>query len=192
MAVAVVGLRGVFSLPVALQANWMLRVTQQQPASVYLGSARRILLLLGVLPVWLWAAAFSFPFRPWMPVAGHLVILALLGVCVVELSLAGFRKVPFTCSYLPDKSNIQVVFWGLFAIFVLLSVLVHLIERPSLGDPAKFLLLASVLALAAVGTRLWNRSQEERAELYYEEVPEPPLVTLNLTLDPRSGRVDGA
>jgi hypothetical protein len=46
-------------------------------------------------------------------------VLALIGWIFTELSLIDFYKVPFTCSYLPGKSNFQFVFWGFAVLFVL-------------------------------------------------------------------------
>ncbi|MGB8095701.1 MAG: hypothetical protein WCF17_01020, partial [Terracidiphilus sp.] len=64
MCFAVLGLRGVFSLPISLHANWMLRVTQLRPTTKYLAATRLCLLLFGVAPIWIVAAAFSFHFTP--------------------------------------------------------------------------------------------------------------------------------
>lgn len=52
MCLAVVGLRSVFALPVALNANWVLQVTQLNPSQLYIAGTRRALLLLSGAPVW--------------------------------------------------------------------------------------------------------------------------------------------
>ena len=39
--------------------------------------------------------------------AEHLALLAALGICIAELGLYGFHKIPFTCSYLPGKVAFQ-------------------------------------------------------------------------------------
>lgn len=117
MCLAVVGLRSVFSLPISLNANWVLRVTQLYPSENYIAAARRTLILLAVLPVWLCAALLSLWFRPLLQSAAHLVVLALVGFILTDLSLIGVSKIPFACSYLPGKSNIQYMFWGFVVIF---------------------------------------------------------------------------
>ena len=94
MSLAVVGLRNVFSLPISLTANWVLRTTQLSPSENYIAAVRRTLLLLAVAPVWLVSALLSLSLRPWQHVVAHLAVLALLGYIFAELCLINFYKVP--------------------------------------------------------------------------------------------------
>ena len=53
----------------------------------------------------------------WLGIPGgrflsHLVTMLFLGRYLVELCRVRFRKVPFTCSYLPGKANIHFAFWA--------------------------------------------------------------------------------
>jgi hypothetical protein len=189
MALAVAGLRGIFSLPVALKANWLLRVTQLRSTESYLAATRRILFLLAVAPVWLVSLLLSAGYRPWLPVAEHLVLLAFFALVAVELCLIGFAKIPFTCSYLPGKANVQFVFWGFLLICFFLALLVSAYEGLAFANPFRLLLTAGVLGSVAGVLRLWNRSCERRAQLYFEEMPSQPILTLNLKLDPHRNRL---
>jgi hypothetical protein len=38
----------------------------------------------------------------------HVIVLLAAGFLMVQLSLKGFRKIPFACSYLPGKANMHV------------------------------------------------------------------------------------
>jgi hypothetical protein len=105
MSFIIVGMRKVFALPVSLNANWVLRTTQIFPMRCYVAGTRFSLLLIAALPSWLLSALLTVRFRPLSQVAVHLAVLALLGITLVDLSLVGFYKVPFTCSYLPGKTN---------------------------------------------------------------------------------------
>ncbi len=184
MALAVGGMRGVFALPIALKANWLLRVTQLRPTEHYLASTRRVLLLLAVVPVWFIAVVLSLGYRPWLSVAGHLLLLAIFGLLAIELSLIGFAKLPFTCSFLPGKANMQFVFWRCLIGFMLLMLFVMSYEQPALSSAGRFVGLVLPAIAAVWSLRLWNRAQERKAELYFEEKPEPPLITLGLTVNP--------
>ena len=186
MALAVAGMRGVFALPVSLKANWMLRVTQLRPIQDYFASTRRVLLLLAVAPAWIGAAIFSLGYRPWLPVAGHLLLLAAFGLLAIEVSLIGFAKLPFTCSFLPGKVNMQYLIWGCAAAVMLIVVFATSCELPSLINGVGFIVMAVLLSSAVVVLRLWNSASERRAELYFEEKPEPPLITLGLVVNPRA------
>ncbi len=180
MCFAVIGLRSVYALPISLTANWVLRTTQLQPSEKYIAATRRSLLLFAVLPVWLVSALFALAYRPFPQVAAHLLILALLGSILADLNLLGFYKVPFTCSYLPGKSNIQFSFWIFIIVFVPLTLLGANYELKALDHP--FQCACIVAALAAVALGLWavNRHRSRSAVLYFEELPEEILTTLRL------------
>ena len=182
MFFAVLGLRNVFSLPISLTANWVLRTTQLRPTVKYVAATRRSLVLLAVLPIWLMTAALSLRLRPVQQVAGHLAALALLGCILVELSLIGFYKVPFTCSYLPGKANIQLIFWG--SLIVLVAVVVPSVESElrALQDPFKFVCMASFLLAGFSALWLFNRYQAKSAVIYFEEIPDEVITTLKLSV----------
>ena len=181
MGFAVVGLRNLFSLPISLTANWVLRTTQLHSTEKYTAATRGSLLLFAALPVWIGSALLSFSFRPLHQVAAHLAGLALLGFIFADLSLIGFYKVPFTCSYLPGKSNFQFAFWGFLIVFLVLASLVAEYEPRLLNDPVRF--ACTLGALIAVDFGLWafNRHRAKSAVLYFEELPEEVITTLGLT-----------
>ena len=111
-------------------------------------------LILG--PVLLVVAACFLAAYPWRPVLMHLSALLALGVLVVELSLASFRKMPFTCSYLPGKANIHFVFWATLLVFIRLLKEALQIEERALVQPMRLLLLVVSLAVAAVAVGLFT------------------------------------
>jgi len=181
MCLAVVGLRSVFSLPISLNANWVLRVTQLYPSENYIAAARRTLITLAILPVWLCSALLSLCFRPLHLSAAHLTVLALVGFILTDLSLIGVSKIPFACSYLPGKSNIQYIFWGFLVIFFPIAKMFANYEQRALH--LSFQYVSMISALAAVGIELWvfNRHHARSAVLYYEELPPEVITTLGLS-----------
>jgi hypothetical protein len=124
MVLAVVGTRVVFGIPLELRANWVFRITRVRPGPKILAVARRALLLLSAAPIWLGSAALCLRFWPLRQALGHLVLLGLLAMLLADLCLCGFRKIPFTCSYLPGKSQVHMVFLSGLALMyaVLFSV----------------------------------------------------------------------
>jgi hypothetical protein len=189
MVFGVLGFRAVFPLPISLTANWILRVTELRPPEDYIGAVRRSLIALGVIPVWIVAALLSLPYRPLTQTITHLALLLLFGLVLAEFSLIGFHKVPFTCSYLPGKSNFQFVFWACFAGTALTMLFVLNVEFPALHHPADLALLLLALAAAAAGLRILNRQRARSAILYFEEPPTEMLTRLGLpaVLPPVSG-----
>jgi hypothetical protein len=184
MALAVAGMRNVFPLPISLNANWMLRVTQISPSHKYLAATRCCQLLFAVVPVWVVAAGLSLSFKPWYQVLEHLAILALLGCFFTEVSLIGFYKVPFTCSYLPGKSNVQFAFWGSVIVLLVLALSFAPFEMQALGDPFRYACLFISLIAATFGLWALNRHRAKSAVLYFEELPDQLITTLGLSSPP--------
>jgi len=185
MLFAVVGLSRVFSLPISLTANWVLRVAQLRPTEKYFAATRKSLLLIAVLPWWGISAILSLAFRPPHQVIVHLAVLAVAGSVLADLSLIGFSKVPFTCSYLPGKSNIQYVFWFFALAVIPIVAMAAGFELHALNHPRELFDLGFVLGAAAWGLWASNRHRAKSAVLYYEELPEEIITTLGL-LAPRS------
>ena len=180
MTFAVFGLRSVFALPISLNANWALQLTQLRPPGKYIATSRLVLLLFGVGPAWVLCGLLALRFRPWEAVVAHATVLALLGWAFVEVGMIRFEKVPFTCSYLPGKANVQVVFWGAVFVLSLLSVTVAVYEKSALSDPRRMATMLALMAGAAVGLCIMNVFQAREAKLYFEEIPPEIITTLGL------------
>jgi hypothetical protein len=176
---AVIGVRVVIAMPHTLRANWIFRMTETRGVGEYLAAVRRSLFVIALGPVWL-LLAILFLFRwPTWPVAGHLVVLGLVGVIVVELCLHGFHKFPFACSYLPGQPKIYVVFWGLLLVLVPLSA--GRAERGILNRSLSYLCMVGLLATIAAAAR-WRTaaSAKSTVRLVFEEEYPPELLALGL------------
>lgn len=180
MSFAVIGLRSTFTLPISLAANWVLRTTQLSPAAKYLTATRRSLLLFAVAPVWFGTAICSFAFTPRWQAAAHLAVLVLFGSILTDLNLLGFAKVPFTCSYLPGKSNVQFSFWVFLLLFIPLAMLGAYYELRLLGHAWQIFCLLAGLGTIAGGLQVWNRYEAKFASLHFDEVPEEEILGLGL------------
>jgi hypothetical protein len=178
----ILGIRVVAGIPISLSANWMIRVTQVRPSSEYQRAVRFSWIALGVAPIWVLVAGLLLTTSPWRPVLGHLVVLVLLGMLLVELCLLTFPKVPFTCSYLPGKANIHIAFWvGMVLLFQLVSTGARF-ESRMLNHPFSYALLILLLAITLAGLRRRAKARtSEGKELLFEEEYPPDLVSLNLS-----------
>ena len=174
----VLGVRVVFSLPMDLPANWIFRITPVREGADCCVARRRSLLVLAVLPVSLGSAVLFLSIWPWRAALGHLLLLALLGVILSELFLAGMQKIPFTCSWLPGKSNFHITFWLCIALLTQLVARAAEYERRLLANPSGYAILLAVLLVVAVCVR-W-RNQSDDTALVFEEVPAWKLITLKL------------
>jgi hypothetical protein len=181
MSIAVLGVRIVFSMPIALRANWTFRITEIYRAPAYLTATRWSLFLLAVCTVWAVFAALFLFIWPWGQAIGHLVILAALGMILVDVSLLRFRKIPFTCSYLPGKGNVQFVFWACILVVLPLTTLFAKFELQALHSASRYAVVIAILAIAEILVRsraaVFARSVKA---LSFEEVTPAEILGLGL------------
>ena len=147
---AIIGARGVFALPIALPANWIFRITAIESPAAYFAAVRKSLGALSAVPVWIASAILCLAIWPTGPALRHLAIMAAAAALMLELFLHGFRKLPFACSYLPGKANLQVRL-GLFAIgFVFVASVSIGLELGALQNDTAFAVMLAVLVALAV------------------------------------------
>ena len=186
MCLAVLGLRSIFSLPISLRANWVLQITQLSPAKGYVAATRRAVLVMATIPVWLTAAALSLVYRPWHLAAEHLLVLALAGSIMTDAALIGVEKIPFACSYLPGKTNVQYLFWCVVGGLTPLAGIFSRYELRLLDDPLGYRGLIGVMLIFAGALWMFNQVRAKSSALHYEDF-EPDVVT-GLHIGPMSWR----
>ncbi len=178
----VVGMRAVFSLPLDLPANWIFRMTPVRAGSKCVSALRRSLWMLAVAPAFACSAIVFLSMWPWRAAVGHLVLLALLGVTLTEFCLLGNQKIPFTCSWLPGKSNFHIAFW--FCILLILEIVLKVadLEQRVLAIPVDYAAIVIILASLG-GLAAWRTSRLAESDiesLHFEEIPSWQLTTLEL------------
>jgi len=183
---SVIATRAVFSLPLALPANWVFRLTAVEEPIAYRAATRKALLVLCALPVWLCWAALYLAIWPVQPSLQHLAILALAAVIMTDLALYRFRKIPFACSYLPGKANLHVrLAIGAIAFTFITTQGVEL-EFWTLHNSSAFLILVAVLGL--IGRWAYQRwANYPVSQLQFEEPPPEDIESLNLHGDGGNG-----
>ena len=185
MILWVVGMRVVFALPVDMRANWIFRTTPTPAGPDCMIARRRALYTLSVVPVCSGAAALLFSIWPWQAAAKHLVVLVLLGIVMAELCLRGTQKLPFTCSYLPGKANMNIAFQlsGMLALPWIVKMAE--LERDAFDNAASYAAIVGTLAAVAIGAR-WSAAslaKSPEGELHFEEAAEPAIFALDLHRD---------
>jgi hypothetical protein len=179
----VLGTRIAFAMPIDLSANWTYRIAPLGGLQECMVAIRRALLLLAVAPIWTgWATIFLWLWgwgRGW----GELLVFALLGVVTAEIMLAGFHKIPFTCSYLPGKAKINVTFWLCIGCLGLIVDQGAILELRALRHPASFVMMIVVLLVAAILARKRTAAVAASESLRFEELPVPAVLDLGLHHD---------
>lgn len=183
LCTVVAAMRTIFSMPMTLGANWIFRVAALQPAESYLKGVRGAFLLLAIAPLWSGFAVLLLAVLPWQAAVEHLALLAMLGVMLTDLCSGGFRKIPFTCSYLPGRANLQFAAWGALVLLPLAVMGAHY-EWMWLQSTRGQLAIALAPVLPALGLRWWTTQRYRSvSELLFEDVEEPPIVSLELAVD---------
>jgi hypothetical protein len=182
---AILGSRIVFALPLTLPSNWIFRVTAVQHPSRYFEANRKSLYALTAFPVWFISAILFLAIWPRRPAVQHLTVLILSGIVIVETSLCGFRKVPFACSYLPGKANLNVTL-PLYASLVLF--LAHqggMLEFWALQRFPRYIALICCLAVAAIwARRRFNQfASAPLTPIQFEDLPPQEILRIDLQHD---------
>jgi hypothetical protein len=154
------------ALPIEPRANWVFRVTERDAIRAdQLRAAERVFTLFAALiPV-----ALTLPIQ-WM-VAGPRAIVAsamtgVFGLLWVEALLRDWRRIPFTCAYMPGKRSVaQSSLTGL-GLFVIVSTIGGALETASLRgpSPAPGVVIVAALFVLVVFLR-------RRRRLKWREVP---------------------
>jgi hypothetical protein len=171
-----VGLRAAFSLPMELRANWIFRMTERADPGECVAAAQKAMLALGVVPIAAASLAIYTPLWGWQDSARQAIFVLGFGLVLIELLIARFNKIPFTCSYLPGKANLKVMFGVYWALFMMGSYWVVFWELRAMRDLATFAIVVAALAACA-----WLLSRRRRRlRFIYEERVEPPLLALDI------------
>jgi hypothetical protein len=180
LSFCVLGTRIVFSLPLEVGANWVFRI---MPVDRSLPAHRRAMYLLGVAPAWLASAAVFLTLWPTRAALAHLLVLALTGALLSELCLYGIPKIPFTCSWLPGKSKVHLVFWLCIGHLVALLDRCIRTEREALDNATSYAMLTGSLLALTVTARVLATARAKQESVQYEDNPEPAIFALQLRRD---------
>ena len=181
----ILGIRAAFAMPTALRANWIFRITPVAGGLTALAASRKAMYAIALAPFWTTSAAAFLCLWPWRAAVGHLTALGIAGIAAVELSLHGFRKIPFTCSWLPGKTNVHMTVILCLMLGLNATYWAAYYERRALGDGGSYaVMLAVLLAVALVAWwRTSERAKSEDALLDFEEAPAPVILGLGLHRD---------
>lgn len=153
MFLAIPAIRLALSIPVDLRSNWIFRMTEDVPGRAEVVAANiRVVLALGVaLPL-----ALIGPVQWWVlgtPALAAFVVEASMGWLLAEWLMSGWRRIPFTCSYVPGKGFVPHMFVKGFASYLLFSLFTGIVLRLSVARP-----VAAVIATTIAGLSAWTLS----------------------------------
>jgi hypothetical protein len=178
---AVPAVRLALSVPLDLRANWIFRMTEEVDARVDVADAgvRTVLLLAVALPI-----AAAMPLQWWVMgagVGGVVPVEGAIGWLLVEIQMADWHRVPFTCSYIPGKGFFPQMCVKAFAWYVVFTFATGLMLRGSLRDPRAAVVLSLGFAIAAALLHVRRARRARQTNLIFEEQLPTELTPLRLS-----------
>jgi hypothetical protein len=179
------GLRVAFDLPANVPSNWVFRAVLDPRSNESVGVARQV--MLSFLTPLVLVPCLAFSWWRWGPLAAllHTAYVLALSLCLIEVLLMGYRKVPLTCPMPGFRDNLLVL--------CLLQVLgfeafTHFgagLEQAILAQPALLPLVpATMLAAWWWKQRRWKEAVESgeiEPGLLFENLRVRTVETLNLS-----------
>ncbi len=152
------------------------------------GIGEATLFALAVVPAWLASAAAILLDVAVEQAAGHLAVLGLVGFVLAELCLQSFRKIPFTCSYLPGKTHFNIAVMVFVGLVVLMKDGAEVEGRALVGNGRSLAAFGyfrdrggfAAMAGGMVAVGLAGSPEEE---IEFEDTPAPAVMVLGLNRD---------
>lgn len=183
MFFAIPGIRLALSVPLDLRANWIFRMAEDVDgrAEVADASVRTVLVWGVALPI-----ALMAPLQWWVLGWGSIAVLlveAAIGWSLAEYLMGDWRRVPFTCSYIPGKGFVPQMCVKGFAAFVLFTVASGLLLRLSLRHPRVAVGAVLILTVAAAALAMRRARHTKQEGLIFEDQLPTEVTPLRLSAD---------
>jgi hypothetical protein len=175
--------RASLALPIEPKANWVFRMTEREGIRVdQLDTAERMLTLFAALiPI-----ALTLPVQ-WA-VAGPRALLAgaltgVFGLLCVETLLRDWRRIPFTCSYMPGKHSVAHATLAAVLLYLVPGAIGSALEMGALRQPSPVaaVVMVAVLSAVAFALRRWRRGQWRDFPLVFDDELPSDVQILGLT-----------
>ncbi len=156
-------------IPVDKGANWIFRITES--------AAMRVPQMQAV--EWtLWRLGVALPTLVLLPLLWRLhgpssltvaAVIGLWGLILVELLLGDWRRIPFSCSYMPGKNVVALTVLKGFVAFTVFTTLGRGLVWLSLRDGQRVMMTLGILGAIAFGLHLQRRSMWTETPLMFED-----------------------
>lgn len=173
------GIRIIVTIPSNLESNWIFKLTERRDKKFYISGLKKSIFILQILP--LFSIFFLFYTLIWRIKISSLHILYSLTLTyfLMEILFSNFKKIPFTCSFLPGKADIKN-YWSLYILAFTSYVLIFTnLGYWMLKEPYLFVYFYALLFLVTAFLQM-RRKRAFDFNFVYEEEPEPVIITLNL------------
>jgi hypothetical protein len=172
------GIRFVFDLSSAPNANWVFRLIAGDGTKAVRAACRKLLLLVGLLPLLALWFPIAVNYAGWPLAAVYLGFHALYVALLTEALLWRLQKIPFTCLLVPSRDRFLKAALGLLLVLLLLLPLLSRMEAAAVMYPLRMpAFIGSMLALLVW---LYRSGEAESPALLYKDAAEESFVLLRL------------
>jgi hypothetical protein len=181
----VIAFRNAVRLPAEVAANWIIQLSWTGDRQAFIAGVKRAALVLFVLPPMLIFAVVNASVFDLGDAAAHLVCSMLGGWLLLEVTLLGYTKLPFSAALAPGR---HVRIRGFFVFFgaVLGCRFFTDYEYRALSNPTSLVTMIGALVTLLILVRLYDR-RPSRAQTPVE-FAEPPHALLEVGLGDLVGR----
>lgn len=165
------GFRHVLSIPAELPANWIFQINESKGRAEWMSAVERFVMAYAVAPIYLILLPVAGCVLAW-PMAIRMTILQLLiSLSIFEGLFYSWRKLPFTCSYIPGERPLVGILAGY--LIVLCAVVPMLSVMVAVGSEVSFLFPFYLAIFGGIWIWLRRRRRDGWGEdrLIYEDLP---------------------
>jgi len=173
-----VGMRGIFAIPVDLDSNWLFRLAPIERAGSAHAGVGRFLIFAIIVPVYVLAGLLYRLFWSWDAAVLHVCFGVTLSLLLMQLLFYRFSKIPFTCSYFPGPSRSIFIYPFYFLGFASFAYGAAHLEVWLAYDCHRFLYFYGLAALASLLMR--RTADPDEGKIRFEEKSEVAPICLDL------------
>ncbi len=173
----VCGVRVGVMMPIEPQANWIFKLTEPVDKRRVLTTVVTIMQSVIVLPIATAFAGTALVLGERRLAANVFVVVALAGLCLIELLTLTMKTVPFSCTYLPGQLKLRF-YWAPYLLLWLNFVFT--LSNWSLWAFASWentMRLAAFLAVVWIALRITHMAKARKITGFVYDEQEPALVT---------------
>ncbi|MFC2165477.1 hypothetical protein ACFLT2_10845 [Acidobacteriota bacterium] len=174
-----VGISRIVNIPASLEANWIFRLTEGRDRKHYSVGLKKGILFFAVGPLYVLLFVFYSVVWNWGEAALHCLYGVAVSFLLIELIFFRFRKIPFTCSYLPGKEKMHMLWVVYIAGFILYVTLLTTLELSFFKNPSRFFIFYAIVLILVITSNVFQNNSSFRSfDLKFEEKPEPVMLGL--------------
>jgi hypothetical protein len=158
-------------LPQDPRANWIFRLREDdelRPAQ--LDAVERLFMRLVVWPVLVFVLPLQWAILG-VDALAALPVTYLAGVVLVELVIRSWRRIPFTCGYIPGKRNVALTFLMAVTAYIFFTNIGAGMASLGRFHPSRLMIVVGILLTAAALLRRHRLRSWGESPLMFDDDP---------------------